>query len=67
MHGIYSIKSAITNNTYFSLPINRGFTRLSTIYFSLIDDGTQKEAVYYPNASLAGVATSDTSVDTFEW
>ena len=67
MHGIYSIKSAITNHTYFSLPINRGFTRLSTIYFSFIDDGTQKEAVYYPNASLAGNALSDTSVDTFEW
>ena len=45
VHGIYSINAAITDGSYFSLPITRGFTRLSTIYFTFINDGGQKECV----------------------
>jgi len=67
MHGIYSVKAAITNGSYFSLPITRGFTRLSTIYFTFIDDGSLKECTHYPHPALYGVADNDTSTDDFEF
>ena len=67
MHGIYSVKAAITDGSYFSLPITRGFTRLSTIYFSFIDDGTDKEAISYPHPKLHDQSANDSSLDTFEF
>jgi hypothetical protein len=41
MHGLYSLKATITSPGQFTLPINRGFSRLSTIYFSFIDEGKE--------------------------
>jgi hypothetical protein len=38
MHGLYSIRATIPQgSTMFSLPIARGFTRLSTCYFTFFD------------------------------
>ncbi len=41
MHGLYSLQATVTSSSQFSLPINRGFSRLSTIYFSFIRDGKE--------------------------
>ena len=45
-HGLYSLKASIADSTQFSLPICRGFTRLSTVYFSFIKTG-EKESTYF--------------------
>ena len=66
VHGIYSIKAAITDGSYFSLPITRGFTRLSTIYFTFIDDGTKKECTNFVHPALNG-ADPNVDADPFEW
>ena len=66
VHGIYSIKASITDGSYFSLPITRGFARLSTIYFTFIDNGSQKECVHFHHPTLAGAAPN-VGADPFEW
>ncbi len=49
MHGLYSLKATITDGTMFSLPINRGFSRLSTIYWSFIGpDGKETTTFFHP-------------------
>ena len=49
MHGLYSLKATITDTIQFTLPINRGFSRLSTVYFSFIGpDGKETTTFYHP-------------------
>jgi hypothetical protein len=60
MHGLYSIRATIPpGSTMYSLPIARGFTRLSTCYFSFWD-GTGK----YVNTFNSIVRSNDTSDNT---
>jgi hypothetical protein len=77
MHGMYSLKATITDNTQFSLPINRGFSRLSTVYWSFIGpDAAGKEVNTFlhplnvrtdpadPGSPLVPVTTA---TDLFSW
>ena len=64
MHGLYSIKSAIPSASYFSLPIARGFTRLSTVYITFWDSqGQWVNRFYHPEAA----EVNSTANDTLEW
>jgi hypothetical protein len=59
MHGLYSLRATIPpGSTLYSLPIARGFTRLSTVYFSFFN-GLGKWATHFDSI----VFTSDG--DTF--
>ncbi len=60
MHGLYSIRATIPpGSTLYSLPIARGFTRLSTCYWSL-HDGSGK----YVNTFNSIVRSDDTTNNT---
>jgi len=66
MHGLYSVKAAVpAGSSLFSLPIARGFTRLSTVYVSFWDGVTGKWAnnFTHPNAHELNVE----ALDTTEW
>ena len=64
MHGMYSIKSSIPTGSYFSLPIARGFTRLSTVYVTFWDStGKWVNRFHHPNATSANA----TAEDDLEW
>ena len=64
MHGVYSIKSSIPTGSYFSLPIARGFARLSTVYVTFWDSaGKCVNRFYHPNATSANT----TAEDDLEW
>jgi hypothetical protein len=77
MHGLYSLKATITDNTQFSLPINRGFSRLSTIYWSFIGpDGVGKEVTTFfhplrvltdPADAVSPLVAVTAATDTFSW
>ena len=64
MHGLYSVKSAIPSGVRFSLPIARGFTRLSTVYVTLWD-GSDKwvRRFTHPNSG----SPNTTAEDDLEW
>jgi hypothetical protein len=47
MHGLYSLKATITSPGMYSLPINRGFSRLSTIYWTLWDSSGKQTARFF--------------------
>jgi hypothetical protein len=75
MHGLYSLKATVTDGTMFSLPINRGFSRLSTVYWSLIGpDGKETTQFFHPLKQLvtpadpdSGLIPSTTATDTLSW
>jgi hypothetical protein len=67
---LYSLKATVTSAGLYTLPINRGFRRLSTIYWTLWD-GTGKETsrFFSPlNQEVEGtlVAVND-QTDLMEW
>ena len=64
-NGLYSLKATFTDATQFSLPINRGFARLSTLYLSFITAG-QKESSYFYHP-LEGVAVPNDALDFFKY
>ena len=60
-HGLYSVKSAVpTGNSHYSLPIARGFTRLSTVYVTFWN-GIDKwvKAFDHPNAGSPNTVAED--------
>ena len=60
-HGLYSLRAAVpTGSSLYSLPIARGFTRLSTVYVTLWD-GTGKWAnrFFHPMAAQANIQAND--------
>ena len=70
MHGLYSLKATITSPGMFSLPINRGFSRLSTIYITLWDgQGKEVNRFFSPlNQAIDGVLVPvSTQTDTMSW
>jgi len=62
--GFYSIKSAVTSTSIWSIPISRGFTRLNAVYVTFFDDsGDWLTNLYHP----LGGAINNTNLDTMEW
>ena len=62
MHGLYSLRAAVpAGSSLFSLPIARGFTRLSTVYVTFWDGQTGKWAntFTHPNAGSANIEAND--------
>ena len=67
MHGLYSLKATITSPGMFSLPINRGFSRLSSIYITMWDgQGKETTRFFSPlNQAIDGVLVPvSTQTDT---
>ncbi len=62
MHGLYSLRAAVpAGSSLYSLPIARGFTRLSTVYVTFWDGATGKWAntFTHPNAGNANIEAND--------
>ena len=60
--GLYSLRAAVpSGSSLFSLPIARGFTRLSTIYVTLWDGATGKwvNSFTHPNAGESNIEVND--------
>jgi hypothetical protein len=66
MHGLYSVRATIpTGSTMYSLPIARGFTRLSTCYFTFYATNGGGSWVNYFTAPLTHeVGNTDNTTDT---
>ena len=63
MHGLYSIRATIPpGSTLYSLPIARGFTRLSTCYWSLWDSTGKYVNTF--NSIVRTAGTTDNTTDT---
>jgi hypothetical protein len=69
MHGLYSIRATIPpGSTLYSLPIARGFTRLSTCYFTFFDSaGSWTTHFAAPVAFSAEDYDNTTDNDQFSW
>ncbi len=70
MHGLYSLKATITSPGMYTLPINRGFSRLSTIYWTFWDaQGKETTRFFSPlNQVVSGdLVPVSTQTDTLEW
>ena len=75
MHGLYSLKATITSPGQYTLPINKGFSRLSTVYWSFIsEDGKESTESFHPMFQLndparvdSGLVPNITDNDTFSW
>ena len=66
MHGLYSVKAAVpSGSSLFSLPIARGFTRLSTVYVSFWDGATGKWANRFAHPTAEGLNVE--AADTMSW
>jgi len=66
MHGLYSVKAAVlAGSSLFSLPIARGFTRLSTVYVSFWDGATGKWANNFTHPNAQGLNVEE--LDTLQW
>jgi hypothetical protein len=70
MHGLYSLRATIpTGSTMYSLPIARGFTRLSTCYFSFWNtsdsavDDNHKYANRFISTLSIGAASNDNTAE----
>ena len=63
-HNFYSMQATMTDVNAFSLPIQRGFSRLSAIYVSFYKTGTNFATVftgpYPPGANVYPNRTTDT-------
>jgi hypothetical protein len=67
MHGLYSVRATIPpGSTLYSLPIARGFTRLSTCYWSLWD-GSGKYVNTFNSIVRADVPGNTTDSDQASW
>ena len=74
MHGLYSLKATITSPGQFTLPINRGFSRLSTVYFTFIDEGKETTEFFHPmfryntiGDNTTGLVANTTANDDLSW
>ena len=74
MHGLYSLKATITSPVQYTLPINRGFSRPSTVYFSFIDDGKETTEVFHPmfryntpGDAASGLVANTEANDELSW
>jgi hypothetical protein len=64
MHGLYSVRATIPpGSTLYSLPIVRGFTRLSTCYFSFWDSNSKYVSTFRSPVNIAGSTDNDTDTD----
>ena len=64
LDGLYSLRAAVpAGSSLYSLPIARGFTRLSAVYVTFHDSGKWVNRFYAP---LSGAANS-TTTDTMQW
>lgn len=62
MHGLYSLRAAVpAGSSLYSLPIARGFTRLSTIYVTFWDGATGKwvNTFTHPSMGQANIEVND--------
>jgi hypothetical protein len=67
MHGLYSVRATIPpGSTLYSLPIARGFTRLSTCYFSFWD-GSGKYVNTFNSTVRTDVPGNITDSDQCSW
>jgi hypothetical protein len=69
MHGLYSLRATIPpGSTLYSLPIARGFTRLSTVYFSFFD-GLGKWVTHFNSIVFTadGDTMNTTERDQCQW
>jgi hypothetical protein len=67
MHGLYSVRATIPpGSTLYSLPIARGFTRLSTCYFSFWD-GQGKYVNTFNSTVRTDVPGNTTDSDQASW
>jgi hypothetical protein len=66
MHGLYSVRATIpAGSTMYSLPISRGFTRLSTCYYTFFDSNGGGSWVNYFTAPLVHeIDNTDNTTDT---
>ena len=68
MHGLYSIRATIPpGSTLYSLPIARGFTRLSTCYFSFWDSNSKYVNTFRSTVKIDGNTDNDTDTDQCSW
>jgi hypothetical protein len=69
MHGLYSLRATIPpGSTLYSLPIARGFTRLSTVYFTFYDGLGKWVNDFNAIVDTSGGITDNTTVrDKFAW
>jgi hypothetical protein len=68
MHGLYSIRATIPpGSTLYSLPIARGFTRLSTCYFSFWDSTGKYVNTFNSIVRTAGTTDNTTDTDQCTW
>jgi hypothetical protein len=68
MHGLYSVRATIPpGSTLYSLPIARGFTRLSTCYFSFWDSNSKYVSTFRSPVNIAGNTDNDTETDSCSW
>jgi hypothetical protein len=71
MHGLYSVRATIpAGSTMYSLPIARGFTRLSTCYFTFFDSNGGGSWVNYfaaPRTHEVGNTDNTTDTDHCSW
>jgi hypothetical protein len=64
MHGLYSVRATIPQgSTLYSLPIARGFTRLSTCYFSFWD-GDGKYVNTFTSTVKVAIDDTDNTTET---
>ena len=64
MNGLYCIKSSVSDQTQVTLPIVRGFTRLSTVYITFCDN-SHKEVTTFLHPINGAVQS--TTTDTFRY
>jgi len=70
MHGLYSIRATVpAGSNLYSLPIVRGFTRLSTVYISFFIENTGKWTRTFASPMLRGdlASPNTTQDDDTEW
>jgi hypothetical protein len=68
MHGLYSVRATIPQgSTLYSLPIARGFTRLSTCFFSFSDSNSKYVSTYRSPVNIAVNTDNDTETDACSW
>jgi hypothetical protein len=64
MHGLYSLRATIpAGSTMYSLPIARGFTRLSTCYFTFFDSTGGSWVNYFTAPVAIAVGNTDNTTD----
>ena len=64
-HDLYSLNASIADQTQFSLAINRGFTRLNTVYFSFIRTGEKESTFFYH--PLEGAEAPTDAIDIMKY